>query len=280
MQDQPLTKEQRRRYDRHIILDKFGIEGQRRLLDAKVLVVGIGGLGSPIVQYLAAAGVGHLGMVDGDTVSLTNLQRQVIHATPDIGRPKVEVAEKRVKELNPDVETTSHLTFLSEENALDIMRDYDFIIDATDNYATKYLLNDVCVMQKKAFCVGGINKYSGQVTTVRPGSPCYRCLFPYPPEENEVETCATVGVLGPIAGILGTIQATEAIKHLTGTGEPLYGRLLTFDALTMQWQTISFSHDADCPLCGSKPSITELHEYSFMPCHKREAAEHTKKNNV
>ena len=183
-----------------------------RLLQSKVLLVGAGGLGSPVALYLAAAGVGTIGIVDGDTVSLTNLQRQVLHCTPDVGRPKVEVAKERISTLNPDVKVETYECYLSEANAMGLIRPYDFIIDGTDNFATKYLVNDACVMLEKAFSMGGINRFSGQLMTHVPGSACYRCLFPEPPAKQDVETCAMVGVLGSIAGMLGTVQATECIK--------------------------------------------------------------------
>ena len=208
MTHQDMTLQQRRRYNRHLILDGFGQEGQRRLLEAKVLIVGLGGLGSPVAQYLAAAGVGHLGLLDGDNVSLHDLQRQVLHNTSDVGTQKVRSAAQKIQALNPDVQTTEIPLFLSEDNALDIIRDYDFVIDGTDNFSTKYLVNDACVMLGKPFCIGGINRYAGQVMTHLPGTACYRCLFPEPPEEKDVETCSMVGVLGPIAGMLGTVQAT------------------------------------------------------------------------
>ena len=269
--DNDMTPQQRRRYNRHLILDGFGTEGQRRLLDAKVLIVGLGGLGSPVAQYLAAAGVGHLGLLDGDNVSLTNLQRQVIHTTPDIGKPKVETAAEKIHALNPDVQTTEMQLYMSEDNAMDIIGGYDFIIDGTDNFSTKYLVNDACVMLGKPFCIGGINRFAGQVMTHLPGTACYRCLFPEPPDESEVETCSMVGVLGPIAGMLGTVQAAEAIKCIAGIGEPLTDALLTFDALTMQWNTLRFQRNDGCALCGEKPTITRLQEYAFMPCPKRGA---------
>ena len=229
------NREQLRRYNRHLILDGFGKEGQQRLLNSKVLVIGAGGLGSPVALYLAAAGVGTIGIVDGDTVSLTNLQRQVIHSTADVGKPKVESAAERIKALNPDVDVVKQELFLNADNALDLINDYDFVVEGSDNFATKYLVNDACVMLGKSFCIGGINRYSGQVMTHKPGTACYRCLFPEPPAREDVETCAMVGVLGSIAGMMGTVQATEAIKCLAGVGEPLYDSMLTFDALTMQW---------------------------------------------
>ena len=265
-----MNREQSRRYSRHLLLDGFGLEGQQRLLDARVLIVGMGGLGSPIALYLAAAGVGTLGLVDGDTVSLTNLQRQIIHGTPDVGRSKVDSAVESIIRVNPEVKVEKHELFLNEDNALDIIRDYDFVVEGSDNFSAKYLVNDACVMLGKPFCIGGINRYAGQVMTYRPGTACYRCLFPEPPAREDVETCAMVGVLGTIAGMLGTIQATEGVKCIVGVGEPLYNQLLTFDALSMQWNKLSFQHNEDCPLCGSHPTITRLREYAYKPCAKTE----------
>ena len=231
-----LSSEQRRRYNRHLVLEGFGAEAQKRLLQSKVLLVGAGGLGSPVALYLAAAGVGTIGIVDGDTVSLTNLQRQVLHSTPDVGRPKVEVAKERISAINPDVHVDTYGCYLSEANAFDLIRPYDFIIDGTDNFATKYLVNDAC------------------------------CLFPEPPAKQDVETCAMVGVLGSIAGMLGTVQATECIKFLGGVGQLLTDSMLTFDALSMQWNRFDFPHRTDCELCGANPTIHELKEYAFQPC--------------
>lgn len=265
-----MNREQSRRYSRHLLLDGFGLEGQQRLLDARVLIVGMGGLGSPIALYLAAAGVGTLGLVDGDTVSLTNLQRQIIHGTPDVGRSKVDSSAESIIRVNPEVKVEKHELFLNEDNALDIIRDYDFVVEGSDNFSAKYLVNDACVMLGKPFCIGGINRYAGQVMTHRPGTACYRCLFPEPPAREDVETCAMVGVLGTIAGMLGTIQATEVVKCIVGVGEPLYNQLLTFDALSMQWNKLSFQHNEDCPLCGSHPKITRLREYAYKPCAKTE----------
>lgn len=265
-----MNREQSRRYSRHLLLDGFGLEGQQRLLDARVLIVGMGGLGSPIALYLAAAGVGTLGLVDGDTVSLTNLQRQIIHGTPDVGRSKVDSAAESIIRVNPEVKVEKHELFLNEDNALDIIRDYDFVVEGSDNFSAKYLVNDACVMLGKPFCIGGINRYAGQVMTHRPGTACYRCLFPEPPAREDVETCAMVGVLGTIAGMLGTIQATEVVKCIVGVGEPLYNQLLTFDALSMQWNKLSFQNNEDCPLCGSHPTITRLREYAYKPCAKTE----------
>lgn len=261
-----LSNEQRRRYNRHLILEGFGAEAQERLLQSKVLLVGAGGLGSPVALYLAAAGVGTMGVVDGDSVSITNLQRQVLHSTRDINRPKVEVARERIEALNPDVSVHTYELYLNEANAMNLIEPYDFVIDGTDNFATKYLVNDACVMLDKAFCMGGISRYSGQLMTHVPGSACYRCLFPEPPAKEDVETCAMVGVLGAVAGMLGTVQATECVKYLAGVGQLLTNALLTFDALTMRWQRFDFGHRDDCALCGEHPTIHELKEYAFRPC--------------
>ena len=264
-----LTPEQKQRYNRHLILNGIGWQGQERLLLSRVLLVGVGGLGSPLALYLAAAGVGCLGLVDGDNVSLANLQRQVLHSTPDIGRLKVDSAAERIQSLNPDVKVERHPFFLSEENAMELIKGYDFIIDGSDNFATKYLVNDACVMLGKACCIGGISRFSGQLMTHVPGSACYRCLFPEPPAYRDVETCAAVGVLGSIPGILGTVQATECIKFLTGAGRLLTDAMLTFDALTMEWNRIDFPKNSTCSLCGSSPTIKELKEYAFQPCNKQ-----------
>lgn len=261
-----LTSEQRRRYNRHLILEGFGVEAQERLLQSRVLLVGAGGLGSPVALYLAAAGVGTIGIADGDSVSVTNLQRQVLHSTPDVGRPKVDVARERIAALNPDVKVETYEYYLSQTNALELIRPYDFVVDGTDNFATKYLVNDACVMLGKAFSMGGISRYSGQLMTHVPGSACYRCLFPEPPAKQDVETCAMVGVLGSIAGMLGTIQATECIKYLAGVGSLLTNAILTFDALSMQWNRFDFPQRSDCQLCGTNPTIHELKEYAFQPC--------------
>jgi len=261
-----LTPEQKRRYNRHIILDGIGLAGQEKQLASRVLVVGAGGLGSPVLQYLAAAGVGHIGIIDGDMVSISNLQRQVIHTNNDLGHPKVESAKAKVQAINPDVEVQTYDYYLSESNALEIIEPYDFVIDATDNFAPKYLINDACVMLGKAFCMGGISRYRGQLMTHIPGSACYRCMFPEPPANEEVETCAMVGVLGSIAGICGTMQATECVKYLTGAGQLLINRCLCFDALSMEWTSFDVEQNRDCAICGSSPTITQLKEYAYKPC--------------
>ncbi|MBQ0057114.1 MAG: HesA/MoeB/ThiF family protein [Bacteroidales bacterium] len=263
-----MTPEQKRRYNRHIILDGFGSEGQQRLLESKVLIVGAGGLGSPCALYLAAAGVGTIGIADADTVSISNLQRQVIHFSEDAGTPKALSAKDKMQRINPDIRVEAYPTFITAENAPDIIRQYDFIIDCTDSFASKYLINDACVMLGKPFCIAGIVAYSGQIMTHVPGSACYRCLFPAPPPENEVQTCSMVGVLGSAVGTVGTLQATEAIKVLTGIGSPLTNAILTYDALTVQFQRFDIQPNPNCMLCGSHPSVTELQEYSFQPCRK------------
>jgi len=263
-----MTSEQKRRYNRHLILDGIGKEGQERLLNAKVLIVGAGGLGSPVALYLAGAGVGTLGIADGDAVSLSNLQRQVIHRTEDTGRQKVDSAERAIKALNPDVNVVKYDSYLTEDTILDIVKEYDFVIDGTDNFSIKYLINDACVMAGKPFCMGGINRFNGQLMTHVPGTACYRCLFPEPPAKEDVETCSVTGVLGSIAGICGTLQATEAIKYIVGAGDLLTNAMLTFDALTMEFNRLDFFHNTECPLCGDEPTIKELKEYAFRPCSK------------
>lgn len=257
------------RYSRHILLEGFGKEGQEKLRHSRVLLIGAGGLGSPNALYLAAAGVGTIGIADADLVSLSNLQRQVIHYTADVNRPKVESAAEKMRQINPEVEVITYDCYITEDNAIDIIREYDFIIDCTDSYASKYLINDACILAGKPFCAGGVVKYNAQVMTHVPGSACYRCIFPEPPARNQVETCSTVGVLGSVVGIMGSIQATEAIKYLTGIGQLLTDQLLVIDALTMAFHTFQFNPNPECPLCGEHPSITELNEYSFQPCRVR-----------
>lgn len=264
-----LTPEQKRRYNRHVILEGFGMEGQRRLLNSKVLIVGMGGLGAPTAMYLAAAGVGTIGIVDGDFVSATNLQRQVIYTSADVGKMKVDVAADRLVAMNPDVTVVKHDVFLNEENAMDIIGKYDFVVEGTDNFASKYLVNDACVMLGKEFVIGGINRFGGQVFTHMQDTACYRCLFPEPPAVAEVETCSMVGVLGALAGMVGTVEATEAIKCMACIGKPLVNAMLTIDALTMEWQRFDICKDDKCKLCGDSPTITVLKEYAYKPCAKR-----------
>lgn len=261
-----MEKEQQRRYSRHILLDGFGAEGQETLLRSKVLLIGAGGLGSPNALYLAAAGIGTIGIADADVVSISNLQRQIIHFSTDVNKPKVESAAEKMRQINPDVKVVTYDCYITQDNIMDIIRDYDFIIDCTDSFASKYLINDACVFAGKPFCAGGVVRYGAQVMTHVPGSACYRCIFPEPPAESQVETCSMVGVLGSVVGIMGSIQATEAIKYLTGIGELLTNKLLLIDALTMNVQSLQFTQNKECSICGEHPTITELTESSFQPC--------------
>lgn len=261
-----LTEEQIERYSRHILLEDVGVEGQEKILNAKVLVIGAGGLGAPVSLYLAAAGVGTIGIVDADNVDLSNLQRQVIHFTGDVGKPKVESAKEKMLAINPDVNVITYKEFLYSENALDIIKDYDFVIDGTDNFPVKFLINDACVMLKKPYSHGGILRFRGQTFTYVPGSACYRCMFKEPPPAGAVPTCSQAGVLGAIAGMLGTIQAAEALKYITGVGELLTNRLLTFDAKTMDFRTIPVKHRDSCPVSGLRPTIDHLIDYEQAVC--------------
>jgi molybdopterin/thiamine biosynthesis adenylyltransferase len=260
------TSEQIERYSRHILLQDIGVEGQEKIIQGRVLVIGAGGLGAPILLYLAAAGVGTLGVIDGDVVDLSNLQRQVIHFTPDVGKPKVESAKEKIRLINPDVNVITYHKFFSSDNALEIIRDYDFIIDGTDNFPVKFLINDACVFAGKPFSHGGILRFDGQTITHLPETACYRCVFNAPPPPNAVPTCSQAGVLGAIAGMLGTIQAAEALKYLTGTGELLTNRLLTFNAKTMQFRNVNVRRNHKCPVCGEHPTITELIESEQAVC--------------
>jgi adenylyltransferase/sulfurtransferase len=251
------------RYARHIILPKIGGEGQKKLLGAKVLVIGAGGLGSPAAMYLAAAGVGTVGLLDFDRVDLTNLQRQLLHDTSDVGRPKVESGKERLADLNPDVEVVTHDVALTSENAFEILEAYDVIVDGTDNFPVRYLVNDATQMLGKPLVYGSIYQFEGQATVFLPGqeTPCYRCLFPEPPPPGAVPSCAEAGVFGVLPGIIGSIQAVEAIKLVTGVGETLEGRLLLFDALEMDFRSVKLRWDPDCPVCGKHPTVTELIDY-------------------
>lgn len=253
-----LTEEQIQRYSRHILLKDVGYEGQLKIANGKVLIIGAGGLGAPAALYLAAAGVGTIGIIDADVVDITNLQRQVIHHTSDIGIPKVHSAAQKIKEINPDVHVRTYHEWFSPENALEILADYDFVIDGTDNFPAKFLINDACVMAGKAFSHGGILRFDGQTCTYVPGSACYRCIFPNLPPKDLVPTCSQAGVLGSIAGMLGTIQATEALKYMIGIGDLLTNRLLIFNALSMQFRTVAIKKNENCPICSSNPRITNL----------------------
>lgn len=261
------TDEQLERYSRNILLKGIGIEGQEKLLRAKVLIIGAGGLGSPAALYLAAAGVGTVGIADADTVDLTNLQRQIIHFTKDVGRPKVESAEEKIHALNPGIAVKTYHTFVSAGTINDIIRDYDFVIDGTDNFPVKFLINDACVLAGKPFSHGGILRFHGQTMTVMPRvSACYRCVFPVPPPKNAVPSCSQAGVLGGIAGMLGTIQAVEAVKFIAGIGTLLTDALLTFDAQNMEFRKIKIRRNPACALCGPQASIHEVFDEEQAVC--------------
>lgn len=269
-----LTADELRRYGRHLVLSEVGIEGQRRLKNARVLLVGAGGLGSPAALYLAAAGIGTIGLVDFDAVDITNLQRQVVHGTKDIGRPKLDSASDRIRDVNPNVHVERFDTALTSSNALDVARDFDVIVDGTDNFPTRYLVNDTCVILGKPNAFGSVLRFEGQASVfAAQNGPCYRCLFREPPPPGLVPSCAEAGVLGVLPGIVGTIQATEAIKLILGQGEPLIGRLLLIDALTMQFRTIELRRDPECPACGTR-EIRELIDYeAFCGVHSPESVE-------
>jgi molybdopterin/thiamine biosynthesis adenylyltransferase/rhodanese-related sulfurtransferase len=258
-----LSNEEIRRYSRHLIMPEFGMEGQRRLKDGSVLLIGTGGLGSPLALYLAAAGVGHIGLVDFDVVDESNLQRQIVHGTSTLGVAKTESARRRLSDLNPHIEVTTYEEQVTSENALDLMRPFDVIVDGTDNFPTRYLTNDASVMLGKPNVYGSIFRFEGQVTVFNPkeGGPCYRCLYPEPPPPGLVPSCAEGGVLGVLPGVIGTIQATEAIKVLAGIGEPLIGRLMLYDALAMRFRELKLRRNPNCPVCGDNPTVTELIDY-------------------
>ena len=255
------TNEQLERYSRHIILKEIGVKGQKKLLNASVLIIGAGGLGAPAALYLAAAGVGKIGIVDADVVDLSNLQRQVIHTTEDIGKPKVESAAETMRAINPDVEVVTHRDFVSSYNIRELIRGYDFVLDGTDNFPAKFLINDACVMENKPFSHAGIIRFKGQLMTVVPGEgPCYRCVFKNPPPPDAVPTCKQ-------AGVIGSLQAMEAVKFITGTGELLIGKLLTYDALKMEFHTIKLPPRGEgCAVCSEHPTITELIDYEQAAC--------------
>ena len=257
-----LTPEQYIRYSRHLVLPEIGEEGQKKLLAAKVLIIGAGGLGSPLGLYLAAAGVGTIGLVDFDVVDLSNLQRQILHTHDEVGKSKLDSAEKRIKGMNPDTRVIKHEAKISSENALDIIRNYDIVIDGTDNFPTRYLVNDACVFLNKPNIYGSIFRFEGQATLFKPKEgPCYRCLYPEPPPPGMVPSCAEGGVLGILPGVIGVIQATEAVKLIVGTGESLIGRLLLYNALEMSFRTLKLRRDKNCPVCGERPTITKLIDY-------------------
>ena len=271
----PLRPDQFDRYRRHLSLPEIGLEGQQRLLSGSVLLIGAGGLGCPAAQYLTAAGVGRIGLIDDDVVASSNLQRQILYTTADVGRPKVEVARERLSALNPDVKIDVYQTRLDSSNALELFADYDIIVDGTDNFPTRYLTNDACVLLGKPNVHGSIFRFEGQASVFDASKgPCYRCLYPEPPPPGAVPSCAEGGVLGILPGTVALVQATETIKILTGLGEPLYGRLLHYDALEMAWREFKMQKDPDCPLCGKNPSIRELIDYEGfcgMPAREGEA---------
>jgi adenylyltransferase/sulfurtransferase len=257
-----LSNDEIRRYSRHLIIPDVGMDGQKRLKNAKVLAVGAGGLGSPTLMYLAAAGVGTLGIVDFDVVDETNLQRQIIHGQADVDRPKALSAAESIREINPYVEVRLHEVRLDSSNVLEIFADYDLIVDGTDNFATRYLVNDACVLLNKPYVWGSIFRFDGQASVFwAEHGPCYRCLYPEPPPPGMVPSCAEGGVLGVLCGTVGSIQVTEAIKVLTGIGEPLVGTLMIYDALAMEFRTVRARKDPECPLCGKNATITELIDY-------------------
>lgn len=251
------------RYSRHLIMPEVTLEGQKRLKAASILCIGAGGLGSPIALYLAAAGIGRLGLVDGDIVDFSNLQRQILHGTKDVGRKKLNSARDRIREVNPNVQVDLHDTFFRAENARELVEPYDIVIDGTDNFPTRYCSNDVCVFLKKPNLYGSIFRFEGQCTVFAPhlGGPCYRCMFPEPPPPGMVPSCAEGGVLGVLPGIIGMLQAIEAIKLIIGLGEPLIGRLVHFDALKLKFREFKLRRDPKCPVCGGNPTITELIDY-------------------
>lgn len=260
-----LTGDEVRRYSRHLIMPEVGVEGQKRLKAAKVLCVGAGGLGSPAALYLVAAGVGTLGLIDFDTVDFSNLQRQVLYSTEDVGRSKLKAAQDRLQGLNPNVKVVIHETMLNSGNALEIFKNYDVIVDGADNFQTRYLTNDACVLLGKPNVYGSIFRFDGQVSIfATKEGPCYRCLYPEPPPPGLVPSCAEGGVLGVLPGVIGTLQATEALKLIVGTGDPLVGRLLLFDALQMKFRTLTLRKDKDCPVCGDHPTVTKLIDYDVF----------------
>src|SRR5436190_348025 len=257
-----LSPQEVARYSRHLIMPEVALEGQKRLKAASVLLIGAGGLGSPLGLYLAAAGVGRIGLVDFDVVDFSNLQRQVLHGTPDVGRPKLHSARDRLQAINPEVKLDLYETKLTSANAMEIFKPYDIVIDGTDNFATRYLVNDACVLLKKPNVYGSIFRFDGQASVFAPpAGPCYRCLYPEPPPPGEVPSCAEGGVLGILPGLVGCIQATEAVKLILGKGSPLIGRLLLYDALQMSFQEFKVRRNPKCPMCGDKPTITALIDY-------------------
>ena len=266
MAQQPvtLTPDQVKRYSRHIIMGDVGSKGQRKLMQSKALIVGAGGLGSPSAVYLALAGVGTIGIVDFDVVDLSNLQRQILHHTGDVGRPKLESARDNIQAYNPDVDVVLHEVRLESGNAMDIISQYDLVVNGADNFATRYLVNDACYLLSKPLVDGSILIFDGQTTVFMPGQGCYRCLFPAPPPPGMVPNCAEAGVLGALTGLVGSIQATEALKLILGIGESLSSRLILIDALSMSFREVKLKRNPACPLCGDNPTVTELIDYEVF----------------
>lgn len=260
-----LTDAQIERYSRQLILPNIGGKGQERLLKARVLVVGAGGLGSPALLYLASAGIGKIGIVDSDKVELNNLQRQIAHSTNTVGMPKVDSAKKTLNAINPEIEIITYNLRITSANITDIIKDYDIVVDGSDNFPTRFLVNDACVLAKKPLSHGGIFRFDGQAITILPGeSACYRCLFPEPPPPGLVPSCQEAGILGVVAGIIGTIQANEVLKYILGTGDLLTGRLLIFNALDSSFRQVKVPKDPNCPVCGKNPSVTKLIDYELF----------------
>jgi molybdopterin/thiamine biosynthesis adenylyltransferase len=259
-----LTPDQVKRYSRHIIMPQIGSRGQRKLIDSKVLVVGAGGLGGPVALYLALAGVGTIGLVDFDTVDLSNLQRQVLHNTETVGMPKVVSAVQTLNRYNPDVNVVTHEFPINSDNAMDLVAQYDVIVNGADNFATRYLVNDAAYLNNKPLVDGSILIFDGQVTLYEPGKGCYRCLFPEPPPPGLVPNCSEAGVLGALTGMVGSVQATEVVKHILGIGNTLVGRLLLVDALDMEFRVVKTRRNPNCPLCGEHPTVTELIDYEVF----------------
>ncbi|PIP20195.1 MAG: adenylyltransferase [Candidatus Omnitrophica bacterium CG23_combo_of_CG06-09_8_20_14_all_40_11] len=270
-----LRDDQIERYSRQIILPNVGGKGQEKLLKAKVLIIGAGGLGSPCALYLASAGIGRIGIVDSDAVELNNLQRQILHATKDVGRPKVESAKERLCAINTDIEIIPYKLRLTSENILDIIKEYNIIVDGSDNFPTRYLVNDACVFSKKPLSHGGIFRFDGQAITIIPGvSACYRCLFPEPPPPGLVPSCQEAGILGAVAGVIGTIQANEVLKYILGVGNLLAGKLLVFNALDSSFRQVKVPRDSKCPICSENPTITKLIDYEeFCQLRRKESNE-------
>jgi len=263
-----LTEDQIYRYSRHILLPEVGGNGQKKLLDSKVFCVGVGGLGSPIALYLAAAGVGTIGIADSDQVDISNLQRQVLHYTEDIGKPKAHSAQEKLEKLNPDVEVIAYHNLITKDNIRDIIRNYDIIVDGSDNFPTRYLVNDACYFEKKTLISGAIFQFEGQISVFKPhkGGACYRCLYPEIPPEGMMPSCQEAGILGAVAGIIGTIQAVETLKEILEIGDSLEDRLLIFSALKMTFDSVKVNKHPDCNLCGENPSIEEIADYEQPEC--------------